>query len=146
MGRFFADVSGFVRRSKNAMDFVTKDAAQTAFHEAQLEGPSIGNGSPGKGGRMPRVSGFLRSTGVASVNSVPSGPSRQVGDGPFAWDASAAELVILNSQPGDVIYFGWSAAYARRMEEKYGFVQATAMRWQGFVDNSAKKARVRFSL
>ena len=61
MGRFFADVSGFVRRSKNAMDFVTKDAAQTAFHEAQLEGPSIGNGSPGNGGRMPRVSGFLGS-------------------------------------------------------------------------------------
>lgn len=136
-------MDAWVKKSQRRMDYVTKTAAQSVIHEAQLEGPSLTRGAPGKGGNMPKVSGFLASTGRAQIGSMPSGPSQEPGSGSFAWDQGATELVILNSQPGDVIFFGWTAAYARAMEDKYGFMRSAAAKWQGFVEDATREARAR---
>lgn len=118
-----------------------RQAGADLFEEAQREGPSVA-GSPGKGGRMPIDTGFLRASFVASLDGVPSGPTS--GDGSFSYDVGPVELVLLQAEIGDVISAGWTAEYAPYMEHKYGFMRAAAQNWNAHVERAVKQVIARY--
>ncbi|MBI1234766.1 MAG: hypothetical protein GC208_09720 [Alphaproteobacteria bacterium] len=116
------------------------------MERANLDGPSVGRGaSAGKGGRMPRVTGFLKNSARAEIGSMPAGPRTNSGDATFGDDdwRGGVTLVIAQMKPGDVLFMGWSAVYARKMEQRYGFMKGAAMEWQGIVSDVVAEVRAR---
>ncbi|MEN0652381.1 MULTISPECIES: hypothetical protein [Hyphobacterium] len=144
--KFSAAVSDWVRKSEAIADVVVKTSVQRLAERANLDGPSVGRGaSAGKGGRMPRVTGFLKNTMRAEIGSLPVGPKQNAEKKVFDDDewSRGVSLVIDQMKPGDVIYVGWSAVYARKMELKYAFMKGAAMEWQGIVNDVVAEARAR---
>ncbi len=136
MSRFEAQVSAWARKAQARTDAVVKTAAAKVFEVAQTP--------RARGGRMPVDTAFLRATGSAALNRLPAGPSRPGEGNPGDWEASVT-LTIAGMRAGDTIYMGWTAVYARKMEERYGFMKGAAAQWQSIVAQSAAevKARVR---
>lgn len=135
MGDFSAAVSRFVRQSEDRMDAVVKESAQRVIEVAQTP--------RAKGGRLPLDTGFLRASGKVAINAIPSGPSK-AGDGnPGAFDIGSITLTIANTRPGDTITFGWTAIYARKMEERYAFAEAAAMEWPSIVRQVSRELEQR---
>lgn len=135
MGTFAAQVSKFVRQSEGRMNAVVAESAQRVIEVAQTP--------QAKGGRMPVDTGFLRNTGRVEINAIPSGPSRADDGNTGEFDAGSLTLTLAGVRPGDTISFGWSAIYARRMEERYGFVEAAAMQWTSIVEQVARELETR---
>lgn len=106
---FGAAVNAWTRRSNKRLTAVFRESAERTMDAAQATIPS--------GGNLPIKTGFLRATGQAGIGAMPTGPT-QPGEGKP--QTGAYTLVINNAKVGDTLYFGWTAAYARRME--YGFV------------------------
>lgn len=93
-----------------------------------------------RGGLLPVDTGFLRSSFASTIGSLPSGPS--IGDGGARdWNAGALALTLANTRPGDTVFLGWTAKYARPMEARYGYAKGAAMGWQGFVDQATQRAK-----
>lgn len=135
MGQFSAAVSKFVREVPGRAETVVKESTQRVVSEAQTP--------LSEGGRMPVRSAFLRNSGISELNSVPRGPSR-LGDGnPGEWDVGSLQLTLQGYQLADTIYFGWTAIYARKIEEQRGFVEAAAMRWPSIVEQVARELETR---
>jgi hypothetical protein len=65
---FTAQIDEFIRKSQVLTTGVVREAAQSMIEEAQT--------SRFKGGKMPRVTGFLTNSGKAQIGSLPSGESR----------------------------------------------------------------------
>lgn len=61
-----------------------------------------------QGGRMPVDTGFLANSVLASTNGMPGSSGQPV------------PVVLLTVRLGGIVYVGWTAAYAMRME--YGFM------------------------
>lgn len=135
MGRFAAQVSDFVRQSEARMNAVVHQSTQRVIEIAQLPRD--------KGGRLPKVTGFLQLTGSVEINAIPTGPSRNEGNVSGEWDIGSVTLTIANARPSDTIYFGWTAVYARKMEERYGFAEAAAMQWPSIVAQVARELETR---
>ena len=134
---FSAQVDEWVRQTERRLEMVFKESVQTLFEEAQKPA--------GEGGNMPIDTGFLRNSFVAGLNGTTSL------SGPDAYIAAIAGANI-----GDVIFGGWTAAYARRIEFGFvgkdslgrnynqtgrGFARKAAMRWPQIVRESADRAR-----
>lgn len=114
---------------------VEKQSAQDVVKLAQVP--------RGKGGNMPVRDGFLRNSGVAALNNLPSGEGTKpkgysATDG---WSEQQVMLTIFRAKPGDIIYFGWSANYARYMERRYGFMRLAAQKWDRIVAKNAAKLK-----
>lgn len=135
MSTFSADLERWIRKSERRMEAVVKQSAQAVIEIAQTP--------QAKGGLMPVDTGFLRNTGVIALNSAPSGPAQAEEGDPGAWDVSSITLTINDVEIGDTIVFGWSAVYARKMEERYGFAQSAAMQWPSVVAVTANELRTR---
>jgi hypothetical protein len=97
---------------------------------------------------MPVRTGFLRNSGKAAKEGMPSGERRAARGGQrgkkTAFDRQARPqiaLLIANTMPGEKIYFGWTAAYARRMEYRYHFMRSAAQNWQKIVNAAARRAK-----
>ena len=131
----FAQLPNWIRKCEARTEYIIKASAQRLFEDAQTP--------RAKGGLMPVDTAFLRNTFAAQVGQMPSGPGR-AGDGtpPQDWQAPVA-LAIAQTQPGDVLFAGWTARYARPMEDRYAFMRSSAARWQSFVDASVREARAR---
>lgn len=119
-----------VVRTEKRMLLVVQGACQELIMDAQTP--------VGKGGKMrspvPGSTGFLRSSGVASVNVAPRGPSRGDRKGRYTWDGDAVFGVVARLKMGDVLYFGWTARYAKYREAYDGFLELALQKWQSFVD------------
>ena len=102
------------------MEAVFKTAVQDMIEDAQTPRD--------KGGLMPVVTSFLRNSGSAAINSIPTG-------GGFGNTA----VVISRAKLGDTIYFGWTANYAQYMEAKYAFMRMATQRWGQFVKVAARR-------
>jgi hypothetical protein len=141
MARFnVAEVPNWVRRQERTLDVIVRTSAQRLASVAQLQGPSVARGG-GKGGRMPIDQGFLRNTFAANIGSMPTGPSREFeGAGDYE---PALNLTIARTEPGDILFMGWTAVYARAMEEKYGFMKGAALQWRTIVNDVTREARSR---
>ena len=126
---FEEQVGAFVAKSNERMTAVYKQAIQATVNEAQKE--------RGKGGNMPVDTGFLRASGDAALNNLPSGETTNTAEGgTVKWNSTASLLVINSAKLGDNVFFGWSANYAQYMERRYGFTRLAIQNW----DQNVKKA------
>jgi hypothetical protein len=138
----FAQLPEWVRKQKELSRAVLQASAQELARRANLQGPSVARGGGGAGGRMPIDTGFLVNTFAAQIGGMPSGPSRPGEGSPGDWEVPTT-LVIAGMKAGDTLFMGWTAAYARRQEERYGFMKGAAAQWQSVVDGVVADARAR---
>lgn len=135
---FSADVDRIVADTEKRMLLVMKQSLLNAINEMQT--------STAKGGRMRVDTGFLRASGQASLNGMPSGPSvkpRDAVPGEFP-ENKQAETVIGQMEFGSILYWGWTANYAKYREAYDGFLHGTIQNWQRIVDAVIADARRRF--
>lgn len=133
----FADqVGAFVAKSNGRMTAVFRQSAQDLIEEAQTP--------RGSGGNLPVDTGFLRNSGTASLNTMPSGqsikPDNYAGG---SWSPDEMLLVINQAQLGDRIIFGYLANYAPFMEARFGWVRLAAQNWPQIVQRNAKRLEKR---
>jgi len=129
---FSAQVDAWTRKASRRIEFVLKASAQELFETAQQTIP--------KGGALPFDIGFLRASFAAKIGAMPSGPTSP--DEPYRtdWEGPVA-LTIANWEPGEDLNAGWTAVYARPMEERYGFMKTSAMQWQSIVTGNVALAK-----
>jgi len=132
----------FIAKCKARQRAVIQTSVQRLAEAAQLQGPSKKNPGGGKGGRMPIDQSFLRSSFTGALGGMPTGPSEPSGS-VLDWDQSSITLVIAGWEPGTALYLGWTAKYARKMEELYGFMKGAADQWQQINDDAVREVRAR---
>jgi len=132
---FAATIDEWVSQSQARTEAVFKDAVTTLIEDAQRP--------VAKGGRMRVDTGFLRASGQVSLNNMPSGPVRGEPGQVYTADTAPIVLEIARAKPGDTIFFGWSANYARVREYHDAFLRTAVQRWQQIVDASVAKAKQR---
>ena len=133
---FDKQVTAWARKSEQRLLLTYRQSLQDIVEEAQEP--------VGSGGNMPVISSFLRNSGDAALNQLPVGETVKPEDYvPRSWDAEAALLVINRATFEDKFFFGWTAVYANRVEEKRGFARLAAQRWPQIVTAAARKLEQR---
>jgi hypothetical protein len=89
-----------------------------------------------KGGKMRIDTGFLRSSGVASLNAAPRGIARGEKNRTYTWDGESLNKILAKMIIGDAFYFGWTAHYAKYREAHDGFLESALQKWQSHVDKA----------
>jgi hypothetical protein len=142
MGKFYAQVDAWAKKSVNRMLYVRNTAITAVINDAQTP--------VAKGGRMRVDTGFLRASGQLSLTGMPSGPVR--GDAnakPFEYGdgtkITPVALILVQASLGTNIFWGWSADYARARESKDGFLRLAVQRWPEYVDNAVRDAKARIN-
>lgn len=130
---FSASVDAFVRKSKLITEAVFKESVQRVAEDA--------NTPIEMGGKMKVITGFLRGTMGAAVNTLPSGPKRKVGEA--IPEPDDVVLAFAKATTTDVLYIGWSAAYARKINLKYGYRDAAVQKWRQTVAAVSEEAKRR---
>ncbi|AHJ10709.1 hypothetical protein P106B_26 [Rhizobium phage vB_RglS_P106B] len=131
-----ADIDRIVVNTEKRMLLVMKQSLINAINEMQTP--------VGKGGKMRVDTGFLRASGQASLNGMPSGPSMKPKEGSFDWSSTQTEATIGSMQFGAVLHWAWTANYARYREAYDGFMYSTLQNWQQIVDKVVAEAKARF--
>lgn len=128
---FSSDIRRFRINAERATESVFKNSAQ--------ELGRVSNTPRANGGNTPVDTGFLINSQAYALGSMPSGPSTnpqrqtvttRMGDGPIE--------VLGRWQPGQTVYIGWVAKYARFMEYRYGFVRLAAQQWPDIVRRNSR--------
>lgn len=141
--KFTASVEDWVKESSEMLLRVTRQSTHDLINEASVPGPSKGDPTAGRGGKLPVDTGFLRASGAASLTGWPQGP----GDNPlkvkYASEteyaaSSSVSLNLAKMKLGDTFYFGWTAQYAGKMEMMYGFMISAEQNWQTIVDKNVR--------
>lgn len=137
MSKFTAQIDDFIRKSEALTTGVVREAAQSMIEEAQT--------SRFKGGKMPVDTGFLTNSGKAQIGSLPSGADKKQKDyADQEWKGGGQlQAVLAQLKPGDIFYYGWTAAYARKMEIRYMFAQSAAQNWQQHVSRAVTELKAR---
>lgn len=128
----------------NIMDKILL-AVKNAIRETVEEAQTPRN----DGGKMPVDTGFLRWSGTASLNQIPSGLKAgrlrnkgEVGVLPeYKMSDKGGKMLnscLIDMKPGDDFYFGWTARYAPIQEMKCGFMATAAV---NFVQHLEKECR-----
>lgn len=136
-----AKVDAWVKETKQRAKAVLQQSTQELISEAQRVGPSVENPTGGEGGKMPIATGFLRASMAISFDGMPTGPDRGEGKAPFSYNDSEVTLRLAGVEVGKTIYAGWTARYAKYVEERYGFMRSAAQNWQAIVDRVTAKAK-----
>jgi hypothetical protein len=133
---FAANVEDWVSEVEGLTLLVLKESIDETVNTMQVPKPD--------GGRMPVKTGFLRSTGLSSLNGWPSGPDDKPKDAApnsFDWDGESVTTTLDDMKQGDTFYFGWTAVYALKQEVYNGFLDTAAQNWQTTVDANVRKLR-----
>lgn len=131
-----------IRNWKNKTD----TRVQLVFQESVQELGREANEPRAKGGNMPVDTGFLINSLTAAINSIPSGPSENVGGfNQQEWDATAFLLVVNGAEIGDRVTIGYTANYAPYMEARYGFLRLAAQNWPQIVKKVTKRVDQRIA-
>lgn len=137
MTSFAAQVGDWCRKVPVALEIVFKESAQELVEQMQMI--------------VPRDTGFLRSSLMASTSAMPvlhrESPGLAVPD-----DLGEVILVIAGADIGDTIYLGYTANYAAFVH--YGargrtprpWVNIVAQRWEQIVAEKASEVRKRMGL
>lgn len=143
---FQADVDKIVVNTEKRMLMVMKQSLINTINEMQTPVK--------KGGKMRVDTGFLRASGQASLNGMPTGPEMkpkdatagQFDDGNTEYTKKfpVVEAVIGKMQFGSVLFFGWTARYASYREAYDGFMYSAIQNWQKTVDTVVAEAKRRF--
>ncbi|WP_313349381.1 hypothetical protein [Paracoccus sp. (in: a-proteobacteria)] len=134
---FTASLAAFRDKTKAQIQAVLSASVQDVMEAAQ---------TPVKeDGRIPVDTGFLRNSLVSELNG------SQIGKGPQSYLLATTAM-----QPGDVARFGWTAAYAMRMELGFvgkdskgrtynqqgrHFVEGAAAQWPAIVERNIGKLK-----
>lgn len=141
-GRFAAQVSDWVKATKQRQEAVYKESAQRVV--AVMQTPR------GAGGFMRVDTGFLRASLVATTSAaLPPTVEKPDGDGKFSYDAGQISLVITGADIETPITVVYTANYARHRE--YGargqapdrFVALAAQQWGRIVNEVCVEAQAR---
>lgn len=141
-GRFAADVSAWVRKTKERQTAVYRESAQRVVEVMQTPRSA--------GGAMRIDTGFLRASLVAVTNDrLPPMRDKPDGIAAFPYDAGQINLVINGAEINEPITVAYTARYARPRE--YGargqapdrFVGLAAQQWQRIVAEVAREAQAR---
>lgn len=110
----------------------------SVFHEAS-QGVAKESSTPRQeGGNLPYVKGNLQRSMAAST----IGPPKMLwGVNAFHGTWSAVVDVIKSAKIGQTVWIGFQAIYAKKAEDKYGFVRLAAQRWTQIVEAAAKRAK-----
>lgn len=129
---FAAQVNDFVRQTQRRMEAVFRESAQRVVSEMQTP--------VAEGGNMPVDSGFLRaSIRITKDAPVPMGLGRPDDSKTYAYNPTAASLVIAGAGLGDTLFASYTANYAGHVH--YGregrpgrqWVTMAAQRWPAIV-------------
>lgn len=137
---FSAQVDDAIANSNKNLLILIQSSVQDVVHMAQTP--------VAKGGRMRVVTGFLWSSGQASLTGVPSGPTRGslTDENSYQFDASLASLTIAKMEIGSTLHFGWTADYAKYREMHDGFLETALQQWPQIVDRNANEILKRSNL
>ena len=103
---------------------------------AAQETVSLAQRVKNEGGRMRVDTGFLRASIQATTGEMPTGVSVNPNpdtDEVIQWEGTAIAAALLQWQPGEVLYVGWTANYARPREYQDGFLRGAVEQWDGTV-------------
>lgn len=133
----------FVADTKDKMLKVVKNSIKEVVQDAQRPVE--------KGGKMRVDTGFLRSSGQAQLNQVPSGQTEgrkrnenEIGVLPEYAVPDNADYILptlAKMKIGDTFYFGWTARYASTREIYDGFMESAVMKWKEIVDNQIRRLK-----
>lgn len=135
-GSFEAQVDRIVANTEKRMLLAMKQSLINTINNAQTPVK--------KGGRMRVDTGFLRASGQASLNGMPTGATRGEKNGVYNWNNGLVEAVINGMEMGATLFFGWTANYAKYREAYDGFLHAELQNWQKTVDAVIAEAKRRF--
>lgn len=139
---FEAQIDKFVADTKAKMLAVLKNSIQEIARDASK--PVV------DGGKMPVDTGFLRKSGIGTLNEIPVGeikgrrrlegengvlPEYKFNDGNFLHD------VLSRMKIGDVFYFGWTAEYAEKQELYHGFLDSAVDKWVEIVNTQVGRLK-----
>ena len=133
---FFADIEEWVRETDERLLAVMRGAILDTVNDAQVP--------VAKGGRMRVDTGFLRSSGRASLTGFPTGQSIRPPDAlpnSFSWDGQAVVSTLLRMEVGDTFYWGWTANYAEHRELWDGFLDKAVQNWSRNVQKRTEELR-----
>lgn len=134
MPGFSAGVDSWIASRKDWLDRVFKQSAQEVIEVVQA--------------KVPVDTGFCRATAQVSTTEMPSinpdatNEAKEI----YVWDPDPVVLAIAGAMSGQTIFFGYTAAYAPRLEfEGYsrqapeGFVRLGAQQWPDIVARNASR-------
>lgn len=142
---FHKSVDDWVGKVNSRTKAVVRSSINQLADHANKAGPSAARGGVNsKGGKLPVDTAFLRSSFVSAIGQMPSGASKpSPGASDYDWDTNALVLTLARVKPGDVVFLGWTANYARAMEDRYGFMRSAAAKWPSIVEAKVREARSR---
>ena len=132
--KFQTQIDKFVVNTEEKMIAVIKTSIQSVVQEAQTSREK-------EGGKMPVITGFLRSSGISQLGSMPVGPGRGDRKGKYNWTTNQLGVILASFNIGDVFYFGWTAKYARAREAHHAFLDSAVQNWQSHVDEAAGRLK-----
>jgi len=118
---FDDDIKRNADRYKRRMRAVVQESTQRTVEMAQRV--------RGEGGRMRVDTGFLRASGGAALDNPPTGPTSNDGEVTGQLTGQPLPVILATWKPGQDIYWGWTANYARIRESKDGFARGAAEKW-----------------
>lgn len=121
---FSTDVLKFNQKTRYKIAGIIRDSVQDLADEVST--PTA------RGGLMPVDTGFLRNSIKASTTGTP------VGSGETQGDYNEVGIIVANWKFKDILRLGWTAAYANKMNDKYGFFTAGIQRFVHIVNNNAR--------
>ena len=128
---FTADINKFISESNDRIEAVFKQSAQEIIREAQTD--------YNKGGNTPIDTSFLINSGQAAIGNLPIGPDEPPEDfTPRDWNPGETATTINRWRVGETLYFGWTANYAKPMENRFKFMRKAAQNWQTVVNKNAQ--------
>lgn len=129
--KFEATIDKFVTESEQKMLIVARESIKAVVDESQT--------TVSDGGKMRVDTGFLRSTGLASLNAPPIGPSVRDKTQKYSWSGDSVTATLARMKFGDVFYFGWTANYAKYREVYDGFLISALQNFQQYVNESIRR-------
>lgn len=128
---FEKQVKAWAAKAEGRADIVARTAAQDMAEAA--------NTPREQDGRMPVDTGFLRNSIAAAISNMPTASSDPRADTHGKPDE--VSLAINRWEPTkDILYIGWGAEYAGKMEALYGFRDAAVQNWPQYIRQAAQKA------
>ena len=143
-GTFDLKVSKVCLELKEELLGAVKNAIRNTVEEAQKP--------RNDGGKMPVDTGFLRWSGTASLNKVPTGllEGRLRGKGEVGVlpeyklgneGGKMLNTCLIDMKVGDTFYFAWTARYAYYQEMKCGFMESAVMNFGSYLDKELRRLK-----
>lgn len=143
-GTFEKQIKEITKRTQELLLAATKNAIRKVVIEAQTPVK--------KGGKMRVETGFMRWSGSAALNQIPSGLGRgrvrkpgEVGVLPeYNLSEEGGRMlngVLANMKIGDTFYFGWTAVYAPKWEMVDGFMSSAVNNFSFHFDNEVRRLK-----